>query len=81
MKRLLPEVVKYYDIEVVNRIQDKYGYEPMDALRIFLSSETHAMLEDMDFGMMDFGPEGIFDIWEAEKITGNPRNSVYIMGE
>ena len=81
MKRLLPDVVKYYDKEVIQRIVGKYGYAPMDALRVFLSSETHTMLEDMDFGMMDFGTEGVFNIWEAERVTGNPRNSVYIRAE
>ena len=31
--------------------------------------------------MMDFGPDGIFNVWEAERVTGNPRNSVYIRAE
>jgi hypothetical protein len=28
--------------------------------------------------MWEFSPVGIFDMWEAEQITGNPRNSLYI---
>ena len=81
MERLMPDVVKYYDREVTRLIADKYGFEPMDALRAFLASETHAMLEDRECGMTDFGPYGIFDIWEAERVTGDPRNSVYIRAE
>ena len=81
MERLMPELVKYYDREVSRLIADKYGFTPMEALRSFLSSETHTMLEDRECGMTDFGPHGIFDIWEAERVTGNPRNSVYIRAE
>lgn len=81
MARQMPDIVKYYDREVTRLISEKYGYAPMEALRSFLSSETHAMLEDRDFGMTDFGPHGIFDIWEAERVTGNPRNSVYIRAD
>ena len=81
MERLMPDVVKYYDREVTRLISDKYGFPLMEALRAFLSSATHAMLEDRAYGMTDFGPYGIFDIWEAERVTGDPRNSVYIRAE
>lgn len=81
MNKLMPDVIKYYDREVTALMAEKYGFDPMEALRTFLSSQTHAMLEDRDFGMTDFGPFGVFDIWEAEKVTGNPRNSVYIRAE
>lgn len=30
--------------------------------------------------MTDFGAEALFDIWECEKVTGDPRNSIYIRG-
>ncbi|MDO4287755.1 MAG: hypothetical protein Q4C55_01080 [Eubacterium sp.] len=81
MKRLDPEVIEYYDDEVLTLISEKYGLTPMDALRSFVNSKTHAMLEDADYGMTDFGAAAIFEIWEAEKITGDPRNSIYIRGE
>ena len=32
-------------------------------------------------GMTDFGAGAIFEIWESERVTGDPRNSVYIRGE
>lgn len=60
---------------------EKYGFERMDALEAFVSSETHRLLEDTDYGLLSFGPGGIFDMWEAEVVTGDPRNSVYVRGE
>lgn len=71
----------YYDRHVIQRIIDKYGLAPMDAARNFLQSKTHAMLEDADYGLMSFSEKAIFDMWEAERVTGNPGNSVYVRGE
>ncbi len=55
--------------------------KPMDAVRSFLTSETHALLEDADNGMWDFSDRAIFDMWEVEKVTGDPRHSEYLRGE
>lgn len=71
----------YYNKNVIRRIIDKYGMAPMDAARSFLTSQTHAMLEDAEYAMWDFSERAIFDMWEAERVTGNPRNSVYLRGE
>ncbi len=81
MRRLEPDVIDYYNGEVVQMIADKYGYTQMDALRAFVMSETHEMLENADCGLTSFGAGAIFEMWENEKITGNPRSSVYIRGE
>lgn len=81
MRRLEPEIIDYYNNEVIMMIAEKYGFKPMDALKIFVCSKTHEMLENADHGMTDFGAEAIFEIWECEKITGDPRNSVYIREE
>lgn len=81
MTRLDPEVIDYYNNEVVMMISDKYGLSYMDAFKAFIDSKTHEMLENSDYGMTDFGAMAIFEIWECEKITGDPRNSVYIRGE
>ena len=78
MKRLEPEVIDYYNMEVVEMIIEKYGMSPMEALRTFVCSKTHEMLENKDMGMTDFGSGALLEIWECEKITGDPRNSVYI---
>ena len=69
MKRLDPETIDYYNSEIVPMIAEKYGYSQMDALRVFVSSKTHEMLENEDCGLTTFG------------VTGDPRNSVYIRGE
>lgn len=81
MKRLEPEVIDYYNNEAVMLIMEKYGFNQMEAFKIFVQSETHEMLENEDCGMTDFGAKAIFEIWECEKVTGNPRNSIYIRGE
>ncbi len=81
MKRLDPAIIDYYDQEVVKMIAEKYGYPLMDALRQFVFSKTHELLEDEETGMTSFGAGAVLDIWEAEKVTGAPRNSVYIREE
>ena len=81
MSRTNANTLCYYDQAVTDLMMEKYGLDRMDALRRFSSSETHSLLEDTDFGLLSFGPGGIFDIWEAEVVTGDPRNSVYIREE
>ena len=70
-----------YNKNVIKMIIEKYGLTEMDAAREFLLSETHKMLEDADMAMWEFSARAIFDMWEVEKITGNPRNSVHLRGE
>lgn len=81
MKRIEPEIIDYYNNEVVMMIVEKYGLSEMEAFKVFVNSKTHEMLENENCGMTDFGAEAIFEIWECEKITGDPRNSVYIREE
>lgn len=81
MEKVIPEILDYYDKEVVQSISQKYGYSHFDALRLFVSSETHHMLENPKLEMQEFAPGALFDMWEVEKITGDPRNSIYIREE
>lgn len=81
MEKLSPDILDYYDQEVALMISEKYGYSHMDALRDFVKSKTHKMLENENCGMTEFGAGAIFDIWECEKITGDPRQSIYIRGD
>jgi len=74
-------MMDYYNKHVIQRIIDKYGIAPMEAMRGFLLSKTHAMLEDSACAMWEFSERAIFDMWEAERVTGDPRNSIYIRGE
>ena len=70
-----------YNKNVIKMIMEKYGMTEMEAAREFLMSETHRMLEDADMAMWEFSARVIFDMWEVEKITGNPRNSVHLRSE
>ena len=78
MNDLMPFILSYYNVEIVKKICNKYGMEPMNALRNFLSSQTYQMLANQELAMWDFSPIGIFDMWESEQITGNPGNSLYL---
>ena len=70
-----------YNKNVIKMIMEKYGLTEMEAAREFLMSETHRMLEVADMAMWEFSARAIFDMWEVEKITGNPRNSVHLRSE
>ncbi len=74
-------VTDYLDRQVIGRIIDKYGMSAMDAIRAFITSKTHAMAENAELGLADLPADAIFDMWEAERVTGDPRNSIYIRGE
>lgn len=74
-------ILDYYNTQVVNMISEKYGYSHQQAFNDFAKSEIHKMLSDSKYEMWEFGAPAIFDMWEAEKITGDPRNSLYIRGE
>ncbi len=81
MTRIPSFSLDYYNKSVVQMIAEKYGYDYMDAARMFLTSETHAMLEDAELAMWEFSDRAIFDMWETEKKTGDPRNSVWLRSE
>ena len=72
------DVLDYYDTEVVRRIIEKFGYGERDALEQFIGSQTCRMLANPAMEMWQFGPEGLFNIWESEKVTGSPKNSAYL---
>ena len=68
-------------VETVELIMKKYNYNEMDALNVFLNSETYKYLEDRQMKMWQFGNLAIFDLWESEKVTGSLQNSVYLRSE
>ncbi len=70
----------FFDRHVVKCIIDKYHIEEREALFAFIQSETYQMLLDKETDLYTMSPLVIFDMWECEKVTGNPRNSVYIRG-
>lgn len=78
--RTSAEILDYYDEEVAKMISEKYGFSYMESLRRFLASKTYSMLSDPRMELWDFGPAGLFDMWENEQITNDPRTSLYIRG-
>lgn len=81
MKKNVYFAIDYYDRKVIQLIIEKYNLDPMEATQSFMMSKTHAMLEDADYGLLSFSENAVFDMWEAERITGDVRNSVYVSGE
>lgn len=69
------------DAAVSNLIAQSRDISEMDALRLFIKSETHHMLEQEDQKMWYFSPQALFDMWENEIATGDPRNSYYLRGD
>lgn len=78
MNSVPADVLDYYDAEVVRRIIEKYGYGERDAFEQFIGSQTYRMLANPAMEMWQFGPEGLFNIWGSEKVTGSPKNSAYL---
>lgn len=81
MNKIVYFVADYYDRQVIGRMIEKYAMKPMEAVRSFLTSETHALLEDADNGLTSLSEHAVFDMWEVERVTGDPRNSIYLRGE
>ena len=81
MKKNVYFAIDYYNRQVIESIIQKYNLDPMEAAQSFIMSKTHSMLEDSEYGLLSMPAYEVFDMWETEKITGDPRNSIYIRGE
>lgn len=79
--RTRASILQNFDVEVSRLIADSRGVSEMDGFRLFLDSEIHRMLENNELKMWHFSPIAIFDMWENEVITGDPRNSLYLRGD
>lgn len=75
-----PSILQNIDAQVVCLIAHDREISDMDGLRLFVSSETHRMLDD-DLKLWYLSPLAVFDMWENEVATGDPRNSLYIRGD
>lgn len=80
-KRTSPAILQNYDAELSARIAQLRSISRMEALQIFLDSETHEMLMDNELKMWYFSPLAILDMWETEEATGDPRDSLYLKGD
>ena len=81
MNRQDPDILDFYDYEMTLAASRKHGMDPLEALRRFVGSKTYALLLDADCGMASFGAPAVFDIWETEMATGDPRNSIHVRSE
>lgn len=81
MERISSDYLVYYDTETVKMINEKYDIPYKDAFKIFIGSKTYKMLENKELEMYEFGVGAIFDMWENERVTGSPLNSVYLRSE
>ncbi|MCM1222824.1 MAG: hypothetical protein NC090_07225 [Anaeroplasma bactoclasticum] len=75
---LKPYFNYFYDTQVVKLIATKYNNTLFESLSSFINSETYKMLIDEKLEMWEFSPLAIFDMWEVEQLTGDPRNSLYL---
>ncbi|ULJ60962.1 hypothetical protein [Wielerella bovis] len=68
----------FFDRHIIQAIMEKYGLPEMQAIKQFIQSETYQMLIDEELELYQVSPLILFDMWECEQITGNPRNSLYL---
>ncbi|MDR0219891.1 MAG: hypothetical protein LBI54_00615 [Lachnospiraceae bacterium] len=81
MTKLPARTVDFFDRYVTGLIVEKYGFGDKEAIRLFLESETYNMLIDPSLEIYAMSPHIVFDMWESERVTGDPRNSQYIRGD
>ena len=78
MTRLSARQIDFFDRQVGELMGEKYGMDDREAVRAFIESKTYQLLLDVESEVYTMSPHIIFDMWESEKITGDPRNSQYI---
>lgn len=81
MSRISARTLDFFDRTVVQSIIDKYGVNDIEAIKSFIQSETYKMLSDPELELYKVSPLILFDMWEVEKITGEPRNSLYLRSD
>lgn len=81
MTRISARTMVFFDNNVVEQMIEKYGIREMDAIRKFIESETYDMLTDSELEIYKMSPRIVFDMWESEQVTGDPRASQYIRGD
>jgi len=77
-KRLREHARHYIDAEVAALIVQSRGIDSMEGLRLFLNSQTYALLCEDELDMLRFSPLAVYDMWDNEVRTGDPRNSLYV---
>lgn len=80
-ERTRASILQNFDAEISVLIATSRGISEMEGLRLFLDSQTHQMLTDDSLKLWHFSPLAVFDMWENEIATGDPRNSLYLRGD
>lgn len=78
MNRISARTLTFFDTIVIDKIIEKYGFEEHEAIDAFLQSKTYKMLIDKELEIYAMSPLIVFDMWEAERVCGDPRDSQYI---
>ena len=81
MKRTKASILQNFDSQLALMIAKSRKIDLMDGLRLFLKSKTHEMLVDDDMKRWYFSPLVVFDMWENEVATGDPRNSLNLRAD
>ena len=81
MTKIPARTLDFFDRHVTRLIIEKYGLDDMEAIRSFIKSETYKMLIDPAMEIYRMSPHIVFDMWESEQVTGDPRNSQYLRGD
>lgn len=75
------EFMFFFDSWVIPMIAEEFTIDEEKALRWFIHSHTYQMLLDEETRLFGESPLVIFDMFKAERETGDPRNSTYIKND
>lgn len=74
MTEVNARVKDFFDRHVTQMIVEKYRLDEMEAIRSFINSKTYQMLIDSEMEVYKLSPRIVFDMWESERVIGDPRN-------
>jgi predicted DNA-binding protein YlxM (UPF0122 family) len=68
----------FFENFLIPLIAEEYKISEEQALHNYVFSETYQMLSDYETKLFRESPLLIWDLYQAEIATGDPRNSTYI---
>ena len=66
MNPVSAQTLDFFDRHVAQHIVEKYGFDELEAIKAFISSETYMMLRDPELELYKVSPLIIFDMWESD---------------
>jgi hypothetical protein len=67
--------------KMIHMISLKNSITPLEAMEQFYHSQTYELLITPELYVWNLSDKAIYDLWHCEQKTGNPRDSVYVVGE